>query len=141
MAFREAEPITSLREVREAAQQNGVKLILSYHNFEATPSKAYMLGKLYSSEFHGGDIGKIAVMPNSMEDVLNVLQVTHEASRHVHIPIITMSMGTQGALTRLIGWKFGSALTFAVGSQSSAPGQIPIEVMQQVERYVTDDIN
>ena len=36
------------------------------------------------------------------------------------------------ALTRLFGWTFGSALSFAVGASSSAPGQVPIEDLNTV---------
>ena len=43
-----------------------------------------------------------------------------------------MSMGPYGSLTRLFGWTFGSALTFAVGASSSAPGQVPIEDLNTV---------
>ena len=43
-----------------------------------------------------------------------------------------MSMGPYGAMTRLFGWAFGSALTFAVGAASSAPGQVPIEDLNMV---------
>jgi len=42
-----------------------------------------------------------------------------------------MSMGPQGRLTRLAGGLFGSDVTFASGSTSSAPGQIPIEMLRQ----------
>jgi 3-dehydroquinate dehydratase-1 len=38
-----------------------------------------------------------------------------------------MSMGRFGAVTRMCGWAFGSAMTFAVGEASSAPGQMAIE--------------
>jgi 3-dehydroquinate dehydratase-1 len=41
-----------------------------------------------------------------------------------------MSMGEQGAVTRLAGGLFGSDITFAVGKASSAPGQIPIAEMR-----------
>jgi 3-dehydroquinate dehydratase-1 len=37
-----------------------------------------------------------------------------------------MAMGALGAVTRTSGWLFGSAMTFAVGASSSAPGQMPI---------------
>jgi 3-dehydroquinate dehydratase-1 len=43
-----------------------------------------------------------------------------------------MSMGPFGSLTRLFGWAFGSALTFAVGASSSAPGQVPVEDLNTV---------
>jgi 3-dehydroquinate dehydratase-1 len=43
-----------------------------------------------------------------------------------------MSMGGYGALTRLVGGMFGSALSFAVGAAASAPGQVAIEDMDTV---------
>ncbi len=64
--------------------------------------------------------------------MLVLLQATEEARQEVEIPLITMSMGALGAITRLAGGLFGSAVTFAVGRQSSAPGQIPIEDVQTV---------
>jgi len=45
----------------------------------------------------------------------------------LRIPVVSMSMGRLGAITRLSGWAFGSAMTFAVGENSSAPGQLAIE--------------
>ena len=74
-------------------------------------------------------------------DVLVLLQATLEASQRVGIPLITMSMGGVGAMTRLCGWLYGSALTFAVGKSSSAPGQIPIEdlraALKTIQRAVS----
>lgn len=52
---------------------------------------------------------------------------SHSGRKKLRIPLISMSMGPYGAMTRLFGWTFGSALTFAVGASSSAPGQVPIE--------------
>ncbi|SDH26584.1 3-dehydroquinate dehydratase [Alteribacillus persepolensis] len=118
------------------AKAHGVKVILSYHSFDKTPSEADMLAKLEKAAAYQADIGKLAVMPVNMTDVLSVLKVTQQSYEQMDIPVITMSMGADGALTRLVGWKFGSALTFAVGSQSSAPGQIPMEVVKQVEEYL-----
>ena len=72
--------------------------------------------------------------------MLVLLEATLLASQRVPIPLITMSMGPVGTMTRLCGWMFGSALTFAVGSQSSAPGQMAIEdlraALETMERAV-----
>jgi 3-dehydroquinate dehydratase-1 len=35
-------------------------------------------------------------------------------------------MGPHGALSRIAGFAFGSALTFGVAAAGSAPGQMPI---------------
>jgi 3-dehydroquinate dehydratase-1 len=41
-------------------------------------------------------------------------------------------MGPFGSVSRMVGGVFGSALTFAVGKSSSAPGQVPIEALRSV---------
>ena len=42
-------------------------------------------------------------------------------------PLIAISMGPLGAISRICGGYFGSAMTFAAAAQSSAPGQIPVQ--------------
>ena len=41
-------------------------------------------------------------------------------------------MGAYGSLSRMMGWVYGSTVTFAVGKSSSAPGQVPIEELRAV---------
>jgi 3-dehydroquinate dehydratase-1 len=75
----------------------------------------------------GADIAKVAVMPKDYADVLTLLSATLKARKGaVKVPIVTMSMGSEGGITRLAGGLFGSDITFAIGKESSAPGQIPI---------------
>jgi len=49
------------------------------------------------------------------------------------VPLITMSMGAIGAVTRFCGGAFGSAATFGVtsGTTASAPGQPSAEVLKE----------
>jgi 3-dehydroquinate dehydratase I len=74
----------------------------------------------------GGDVAKVAVMPRDRADVLTLFAATSQAEAKARIPLISMSMGPLGSVTRMIGGVFGSTLSFAVGEGSSAPGQIPI---------------
>lgn len=113
---------------RGSATKNGVKLIFSYHNFKETPSKPFIYSKLVEAQKAGADISKLAVMPKDYGDVLTLLSATHKARNEVvDIPMVTMSMGPEGAVSRLAGGLFGSDITFAIGMQASAPGQIPIQ--------------
>ena len=69
-------------------------------------------------------------MPQTRTDVLELLAATAEmADRHPETPVITMSMGTLGAVSRLAGEAFGSAMTFANPGQASAPGQVSLDVV------------
>ncbi len=122
-----ANDAANINRVRMAAKANGIKLVLSSHNFSYTPGLETLSRKFLSAEQWGADVAKVAVMPRDLDDVLTLLTATREASKKLRIPLISMSMGPYGAMTRLFGWTFGSALTFAVGASSSAPGQVPIE--------------
>lgn len=115
-----------VREVRELSRAHGVKLIASFHDFNATPALDVLNQRFADAERLGADVAKVAVMPRAMDDVLTLLAATLQSSRKLGIPVVSMSMGGYGALTRLCGWAFGSAMTFAVGDKSSAPGQMPI---------------
>jgi 3-dehydroquinate dehydratase-1 len=115
------------RRVRAVSQAHGVALIVSFHDFQATPAAGDMLQTLLRAEREGADIAKLAVMPRAQADVLRLLDTSLQASAALRIPLITMSMGALGAVTRVCGWQYGSSVTFAVGQRVSAPGQIPID--------------
>ena len=117
-----------VKAINERAKANNVKLILSYHNFRETPSEPFIYAKLVEAQTAGADIAKLAAMPKNYGDVLILLSATNKArNESVQVPIITMSMGPEGAISRLAGGLFGSDITFAIGMQASAPGQIPIK--------------
>ncbi|HQR11568.1 MAG TPA: type I 3-dehydroquinate dehydratase [Casimicrobiaceae bacterium] len=118
--------------LRSASRENDIPLIASYHNFKSTPDRAALIAKFTEARRLQGDIAKVAVMPAGPEDVLTLLGATYAATQSLDIPLISMSMGGYGSLSRMIGWVYGSTVTFAVGKSSSAPGQIPIEELQAV---------
>jgi 3-dehydroquinate dehydratase-1 len=121
-----------LRRVAQAAHQHETRVILSYHNFAYTPGIEFLVQRFLEAERLGGDVAKVAVMPRDRADVLNLLASTAQAEAKARIPLISMSMGPLGAVTRMIGGVFGSSLSFAVGEGSSAPGQMPIADLNAV---------
>jgi len=130
--FEMSNDATHIAKLRAASKANDIKLILSFHNFSFTPGLETLDQRFLQAEQLGADIAKVSVMPRNLEDVLTLLSATLSASQKLRIPLISMSMGPYGSLTRLFGWTFGSALTFAVGASSSAPGQVPIEDLNTV---------
>jgi 3-dehydroquinate dehydratase-1 len=122
----------NITKVRAAAKANDIKLVLSFHNFSRTPDLETLVQKFLMADQLGADVAKVAVMPRGLDDVLTLLTATLQASKKLPIPLISMSMGPYGTMTRFLGWTFGSALTFAVGASSSAPGQVPIEDLNAV---------
>ncbi|MEO8677325.1 MAG: type I 3-dehydroquinate dehydratase [Casimicrobiaceae bacterium] len=115
-----------LRSVRESTRRHGVRLILSYHNLSYTPGQDYLVDRVLEAERLGADVAMLQVMPRDRGDVLRLLAATVEADDKARIPLISMSVGPLGSVTRMVGGLFGSWLSFAVGESASAPGQIPI---------------
>ena len=120
-------PRADRQRLREVSAAHGVAMILSYHNFQMTPDAATLDSKFSEAANQGADVAKVAVMPKSLQDVLDLLAATDRARQTLEVPLISMSMGGIGSLSRIMGWVYGSAATFAVGKSSSAPGQIGIE--------------
>lgn len=112
-------------EVVEAAHDNNVKVVISNHDFAKTPEKEELLARLQKMQELGGDLPKIAVMPQCEKDVLTVLSATEEFNREsADRPFITISMSKAGLISRIAGGVFGSAMTFGAVGEVSAPGQI-----------------
>ena len=117
----------------EKAHECGMKVIASNHDFRKTPKKDELTRRMILMDEMGADILKIAVMPKSSLDVLELLTATEEMGRlYSDKPIITMSMGPLGLISRLAGETFGSSLTFGAGEKASAPGQIPAKQIKDV---------
>ncbi len=116
-----------IQKVRDLTTQHKTHLMLSYHNFKETPSEEFLVDKICEANRLGADIPKIAVMPHNYGDVLKVLNSTYRARKTlIETPLVTVSMGDMGQVSRAYGGLFGSDLTFAVGKESSAVGQISL---------------
>lgn len=127
----------AVKKLIRTSGKRGVKTVVSSHDFEKTPSREEIVGRLCKMQELGGDILKIAVMPRSRKDVLTLLEATEEmTSVYADRPIITMSMSGLGSISRLCGEVFGSALTFGSAGQASAPGQMAVEDLAEGLRLI-----
>ena len=126
------------KEIR-TLQKMGAKVVTSHHDFYETPSEDVLFMLLEQMKHSHADIVKLAVMPNSTDDVLRLLEATsHFHKRYPEQPLITMSMGKMGCISRVSGQVFGSCVTFGAGKQASAPGQIPLDDLREILAYMGD---
>ena len=117
----------------EEAHTAGAAVVCPSHDFHKTPPRTELVSRMMQMQRAGADLPKLAVMPQSRTDVLELLAATAEmADQHPETPIMTMSMGALGAVSRLSGEALGSAMTFANPGQASAPGQVSLDVVNQV---------
>lgn len=120
------------------------RVIASHHNFALTPETDEMTDILEEMLAADADIVKLAVMPNKITDVTRLLHVTaqfHE--RHASQPLVTMSMGAMGLISRVSGESLGSCITFGADGEASAPGQMEKGdldiVLDKLHQSITSD--
>lgn len=125
-------------EIRKL-QRMGTHVITSHHDFYETPSSDIIFMLLEQMKHSGADIVKLALMPQDAEDVLRLLEQTVRfRKKYQNQPLITMSMGKLGRISRISGETFGSCVTFGAGKSASAPGQIQREELAQILAILHD---
>lgn len=122
----------AIKELVKVAKEKALIVILSSHDFDKTPSSQTLINTIHYAVSMGADIPKLAVMPNSDEDVLRLLEVTTLMSNELDQPIITMAMSEKGAVSRIFGEIFGSSMTFAAVNTPSAPGQLNVIILKEI---------
>jgi 3-dehydroquinate dehydratase-1 len=118
------------------AHQAGILVLMSNHDFQKTPSQEEIVKRLMQQDAWGADILKIALMPQSKADVLRLMQATFEVSQKSNKPLLTMSMGQLGSISRVASASIGNSLSFAMSGQASAPGQIEVTQLKQLLKAV-----
>lgn len=119
--------LEKIQRLIKSIQEEGTFVIGSSHDFSKTPSEEEMISKLKQLENLGADILKLAVMPKDSDDVLRLLNMTNKMKSHINKPIVTISMGSLGLISRISGELFGSSISFGALDEKSAPGQIPVD--------------
>lgn len=114
--------------VVKKARDIGKTVIISTHDFQRTPGNDDMTGIINDSFAAGADIAKLAVMPNSLDDVLRLFDVT----LHAESPVCMMAMGETGRHSRIIAPVYGSVMTYGYVEKPTAPGQLRVDELKQL---------
>ena len=119
----------------DLAGKNQVTTILSNHDFLKTPSIEEIINRI-NKMTECGDIAKIAVMPNSEEDVLTLLSASLKLKKEKKGPFIAIAMGPLGIISRISCELFGSCMTYASYKYQSAPGQIDYKLTKEILKNI-----
>ena len=117
-----------LKKIVKKARTFKKKVIISYHNFKRTPTDKDLESLINRAGTAGADIVKIAVQAKNKKDVIRLMNIT---LKHSAKNLITIAMGAQGTVSRVFFPFTGSVLTYACISKAVAPGQIPLDVLNQ----------
>jgi len=114
----------------------GVKLIVSYHDFDATPSLK-KLDSIFKSELkRGADICKIVTTAQRFEDNLTCLNFQAKSSKK-HATIC-FAMGRLGRSSRILSPIYGGSFAYASikFGKETAPGQLTIQEMRRIHHIL-----
>ena len=123
-----------------AKMGSSTKIIISYHNFQRTPSLNRLKGIFNQCREFKPAVVKIVTFARKPEDNLPVLSLIPYARKHLQ-EIIALCMGDKGRISRVMAPLLGNFLNFATLEQGtqSAPGQLTASEMRQINKLVNGD--
>ncbi|WP_335976463.1 type I 3-dehydroquinate dehydratase [Acinetobacter calcoaceticus] len=123
-------------EIVQKAHQKKMLVVMSNHDFQKTPSQDEIEKRLLKQDQMGADVLKIAVMPKSKQDVFTLMNATLKVSQQTTKPLLTMSMGQLGTISRVATANMGGSYSFGMIGEASAPGQIDVTKLKQILKTV-----
>jgi 3-dehydroquinate dehydratase type I len=119
------------------AHNDRTKLIVSHHDFRATPSLRVLKKLLRDCINAQADVAKIVTYARQIEDNLRILNLIGYA-RQEGRAIVAFCMGERGRSSRIMGPFIGSLITFASLRRGfeSAPGQLTVREVKEIFRYL-----
>ena len=117
------------KDLTRLATKYRCRIIISYHNFNATPGSGDLESLALKCIRMGGDVAKIACMVREIPDTVRLLKLYE-----LDIQVISIGMGRLGRITRLAAPFLGAPFTYASAGtgQEAADGQIAGEDMKRI---------
>ena len=116
--------VHALADALAVARQNNNSIILSYHNFTKTPTSSHLEDLLDRARDNGADVIKIAAYASGADDVVRLFRFTDD---HRDSNLVTISMGPNGSISRLMFPLAGSLLSYT--NIQPTDGQIPLDTL------------
>jgi len=112
----------SMASVIAGAHQQGRTLILSHHDFGATPTLPTLRKLVSKAADHGADLFKVATLLRDHNDLKRLVDL--QVSR-TDVPVIAMGMGPAGRFSRVVLAGFGTPLCYGWIGSPQVSGQWP----------------
>ncbi|GAB4229406.1 MAG: bifunctional 3-dehydroquinate dehydratase/shikimate dehydrogenase [Chlamydiales bacterium] len=110
-----------------------IKKIVSYHHFgRAPPQLKRRIQAMFSQP---ADYYKIAVHTHSLAEVMDLFALLQKSSK----PLLAMSLGEHGPLTRILGKKFGAPWVYASAFPDEGSGLMDVQSLCEVYRINTQN--
>jgi 3-dehydroquinate dehydratase I len=110
-------------------KENNTSVLISWHDFEKTPSNAQLTNLLYEMRKYSQNV-KVVTTAQKTEDSLGLLELYENT---LGVNLIAFAMGEAGVLSRLLCVIIGNApFTYASLEKAIAPGQLTIKQMRKL---------
>jgi 3-dehydroquinate dehydratase/shikimate dehydrogenase len=121
----------ALEKFREALRAAGTALLISFHDFAHTKNLDQVATHIEA--FHP-DFIKLVSTAKTLADNLAVLKLIEE--RSLSAQVVSIAMGEEGLLSRVLGPRAGAAFTFAAPNDGAetAPGQVAARTLRDLYR-------
>ena len=116
-------------QLLQAMQSSPTRMILSWHDFTATPMPEELDGIMQQMMDSGAHIGKIVTTAHTPTDVLRVLHLQERAMAE-GFPLSCFCMGEAGRISRLLTLYLGGYMTYASLADDLATASGQLSVMQ-----------
>lgn len=119
------------------SRSTNTQLIISYHNFETTPSYQELERIVREIQSFNPDIIKIATMTHNNEDVHSLFTILANRTSDM----IVLGMGETGKIVRILSPYLGGYLTFASSAAgTTAPGQIDLDTLKKLYQSINSHL-
>jgi len=117
-------------------KNENIKLIISWHDFNGTPS-INKLREIFEKIKEHGDIYKIVTNAKSINDNYKILSLYDYLNSNERNNLIAFCMGEKGLLSRILCVFAGAPFTYAsLFNQKTAPGQLSIIEMRKIYEII-----
>lgn len=116
----EIDELDCFDELLAEANRRDIIVIGSYHEMKSMPEEEILLNKMRQGQDYGVDVVKIAVVTDSISDIMRLLRLQLWTE---DIPLALMGMGRFSLLTRVFLAHIGSVWTYGAWGEPTAPNQ------------------
>ena len=120
------------RTVIDRAKRNGMDTIISFHDFEFTPTLGSLRAKASQATRLGADLFKVVTRTDTGAQLDRLLRFMSEGKPR--LPIAVMGMGKLGRVSRLLFAQCGSALIYTSLGKPRVDGQLSLEQFRTAQR-------
>jgi 3-dehydroquinate dehydratase I len=120
----ELRSMDAYQDLLEPVRRRGLGTIVSFHDFDSTPSPRSLHARARAAKSHGADIFKVATRTDTPAQLVRLLQFI--SGEDDDFALSVMGIGKLGAISRVAFAMNGSVLTYGLIAQKRVEGQLSV---------------